>query len=72
LFVPDSNPLIFYRALADFAIERLKPGGSVYVEINDLLGVETLQQFDASFALIELRQDINGKDRMIKASNGKK
>lgn len=72
LFVPDKDPLVFYRAIADFASKRLRPGGKVYVEINDLLGIETRQEFDLWFERTELRQDINGKDRMIKASNGKK
>ena len=72
LFVPDTNPLLFYNAIAAFAKERLKPGGEVYVEINDLLGQETLKEFSLIFSDLELRQDINGKDRMIKASNEKK
>lgn len=71
LFVPDTEPLLYYRAINSFAGERLERGGSVYVEINDLLARETLQEFGRVFSNLELRQDINGKDRMIKASHGK-
>ncbi|MFH0762052.1 MAG: peptide chain release factor N(5)-glutamine methyltransferase [Bacteroidota bacterium] len=70
LFVPDDDPLIFYRAIAEYAIEHLKPGGQVYVEIHDRLGPETESLFNPYFKKVELRKDIHGKDRMIRAYNG--
>jgi release factor glutamine methyltransferase len=70
LFVPDNDPLIFYRALAGLAASILKPGGSLYVEISIYYGSETVQLFkEAGFEEVVLRQDISGRDRMIKASN---
>jgi release factor glutamine methyltransferase len=72
LFVPDEDPLIFYRAIARIAGNDLYPGGMVYVEINEGLGEETVQLFRrAGFAEVELRMDIHGKDRMVRSVNPK-
>jgi release factor glutamine methyltransferase len=70
LFVPDEDPLLFYRAIAEFAASHLNPGGQVYVEIHDRLGVETADVFRKWFSIVELRKDIHGKDRMIRAYHG--
>jgi release factor glutamine methyltransferase len=68
LFVEDADPLLFYRAIVRFAQQRLQKNGSVFVEINEALGNETKALFAAAgFASVELRKDINGKDRIIKA-----
>ncbi|MCK4662330.1 MAG: peptide chain release factor N(5)-glutamine methyltransferase [Bacteroidales bacterium] len=68
LFVPDTNPLIFYETIADFAIKYLKNNGKLYFEINELLSTETIQLLKRKgFAKTELKKDINGKFRMIKA-----
>lgn len=68
LFVPDDDPLLYYRRLAELAAAHLKPNGAVYVEINEYLGEATKKLFQADgFARVELRQDLFGKDRMIKA-----
>ncbi len=68
LFVDDSDPLAFYRAIARFAKRHLKDTGAVFVEINEALGRETAAVFVAAgFSAVELRKDINGKDRMLKA-----
>jgi release factor glutamine methyltransferase len=69
LFVPDNDPLVFYRALAEFARQKLLPGGSIFVEIHEDLASDTLDLFTtAGFQQIILRKDMQGKDRMIKAS----
>ena len=69
LFVEDNNPLIFYRAIADFALQHLENGGLLFLEINENLGKETVELLvDKGFTDIELRKDMRGKDRMIKAS----
>ena len=66
LFVPDTDPLIFYRAVADHAARSLVPGGRGFVEINDALGSETAALYrDRGFEDIRLLQDISGRDRMI-------
>jgi release factor glutamine methyltransferase len=68
LFVPEHDPLIFYKAIADFAQEKLVPGGYLFFEINENLGKETLEVLaDKGFTNIELRQDMSGRDRMVKA-----
>lgn len=69
LFVDDNNPLIFYNAIADFAKTNLKPTGNLYLEINEFLSSETIEMLSAKgFASIDLRKDMQFKNRMIKAS----
>jgi release factor glutamine methyltransferase len=70
LFVPDKDPLIFYREIIGFASKHLNRGGHLYFEINEKLGLEvSLLLQSASFTDIVLRKDINGKDRMVRAIN---
>ena len=69
LFVSDDNPLIFYDAIADFALINLNKNGLLFFEINEYLGVRTVELLKTKgFINIELRQDMQGKDRMIKCS----
>ena len=69
LFVPDSDPLVFYRALAGFATTQLLPGGAVFVEIHEDLAADTTALFKAAgFHEVTVRKDMQGKERMIKAS----
>jgi release factor glutamine methyltransferase len=69
LFVEDGDPLVFYRALAKFARQKLLPGGSIFVEIHEDLATATLDLFKtAGFQQVILRKDMQGRDRMIKAS----
>jgi release factor glutamine methyltransferase len=68
LFVSDDDPLIFYRDILNFATNHLKPGGSIYFEINRQFGRELIQlATDAGFRKIELRKDLSGNDRMLLA-----
>lgn len=68
LFVPDHDPLLFYRAVAGFAQDHLTESGLLFLEINETLADETVSVLiDKGFKNIELRKDIRGKDRMIKA-----
>ena len=68
LFVSDNDPLIFYKHIARLAIKSLKPSGALYFEINQYLG-SALCTFlkDLGFKEIELKKDIYGADRMIRA-----
>lgn len=68
LFVPDEDPLRFYRAIAEIGMTTaLLPGGHIYVEINQALGAETVALFESfEYQEVELRKDIYGNDRMIK------
>jgi len=68
LFVSDENPLIFYKSITDFAYSNLNPNGYLFFEINEYLWEETLQVLiDKGFKNIELKKDMQGKDRMIMA-----
>jgi len=68
LFVPDDDPLLFYKAIAAFSSDRLKEKGNVYVEINEVLGHDTRDIFYRSgLSRLILKQDLNGKNRMIRA-----
>ncbi|HWB24025.1 MAG TPA: peptide chain release factor N(5)-glutamine methyltransferase [Chitinophagaceae bacterium] len=68
LFVPDEDALLFYRTIADFALEHLNPGGFLFFEINESLGKEVCGLLAArGFEHIELRKDLQGKDRMVRA-----
>jgi len=67
LFVDDDNPLIFYKAISEFAIEKLKPHGALFFEINEYLGNETKALVEnLGFINVELIQDMFGKDRIVK------
>jgi release factor glutamine methyltransferase len=69
LFVPESDPLIFYKAIADFATDNLTPGGLLFFEINENLGKETVDLLsNRGFVDIELRKDISGRDRMARGT----
>ena len=67
LFVPDNDALRFYRAIAEIGkTDALKPGGHIYVEINQALGAETVALFESyGYKKVTLRKDIFGNDRMI-------
>lgn len=67
LFVPDSDPLLFYRAIARYASKALKPGGRLLFETNTAYTHEVAQVMaNEGFTAIEVRNDCFGKPRMIK------
>ena len=69
LFVSDSDPLIFYRAVADWAFEVLAPEGFGVVEINEALGEETADVFRSKgFSNAEVVKDLYEKDRFVRFS----
>lgn len=68
LFVADDDALIFYRKIAEFAMSNLKDSGTLYFEINQYLGKESVELVKCiGFKNVELRQDLSGNDRMLKA-----
>lgn len=70
LFVTDDDPLLFYRHIASFAKHQLKPTGHLYFEIHESMGTAVrLLLAEQGFQHIELRKDLQGKDRMIKCEN---
>lgn len=67
LFVSDNDPLIFYRTIAQFASEHLNEGGFLFFEINENLGEEMVVLVNRlGFRSIELRRDLNNKNRMLR------
>jgi release factor glutamine methyltransferase len=68
LFVEDNDALVFYRKIAELAQKNLSEKGQLFFEINQYLGMETVNLLEKmNFKNIELRKDIYGNDRMIKA-----
>ena len=68
LFVPDDDPLVFYRRIAEIGWQRLVPSGTHYYEINQAYGGETVALLSSiGYVDVELRKDLSGNDRMIKA-----
>ena len=68
LFVPDEEPLKFYRAIAEYASSALKSEGALYFEINPIYEKETREMLQSlGFKDIETKEDAFGKKRMMKA-----
>lgn len=68
LFVPDEDPLVFYKAIARLAKLHLKPNGQLFFEIHFDQGEALVKLLDEMHFHAELREDLFGKDRMIRAS----
>lgn len=68
LFVPEDDPLLFYRKIVDLADGHLNRGGKLYFEINRAYGADLAQLLrDRNYLEVELRKDLSGNDRMIRA-----
>ena len=68
LFVENDHPLVFYSRIVEFSKKHLAKDGCLYFEINQYLGKEMVHLLgDNNFSEIELRKDMYGKDRMVKA-----
>ena len=69
LFVPDDDPLLFYRAIAQYAVEALKPQGSLFFELNPLYADDLAQMLRMmSYHDISIRRDQFSKPRFLKAT----
>ncbi len=69
LFVPDSDPLVFYSAIIKLADTILNPGGRLYFEINEVMGNSIYYILDSEgYSGIIIIKDINGKDRFLKGT----
>ena len=69
LFAPEGNPILFYQRIADLAVRALKPGGSLYFELNPLTASSVGNYLtQIGFSRIEIRRDAFGKNRMLKAT----
>jgi release factor glutamine methyltransferase len=68
LFIDDENPLIFYEMIADFAKQKLNIDGYLFFETNEFNAKEVLSMlYNKAFTSVVLEQDMEGKDRMIRA-----
>ena len=68
LFVPDEEPLKFYRAISEYASSALKSGGALYFEINPIYEKETREMLERlGFKAIDTKEDAFGKQRMMRA-----
>ena len=66
LFVPDEDPLLFYRAIGSWGQQLLKKGGKLYLEIYENLADELVQLLlSLGYSQVQVHQDLNGKNRMI-------
>ncbi|HTS42969.1 MAG TPA: peptide chain release factor N(5)-glutamine methyltransferase [Puia sp.] len=69
LFVTENNPLVFYEAIAAFAVKKLLPPGEVFLELHEELASRIKELFlGKNFKTAEIRKDIHGRDRMLKAT----
>lgn len=67
LFVPDNDPLLFYKAIAAFSKTHLNTNGIIYVEMHENTGEAIAQLFQSNGYITEIRKDMQGKERMLKA-----
>lgn len=68
LFVPDEDPLLFYRAIGVWGQQLLKQGGKLYLEIYENLADELVQLLGSQgYEQLRVHQDLNGKNRMLSA-----
>jgi len=66
LFVPDNDPLLFYKNIAEFALLYLRQNGLLFFEINEAFGKELMQMLTVKgFIKTEIKKDLQGKERMI-------
>ena len=71
LFVPNNDPLIFYKKIAQMGMRMLKEGGGLYFEVNRRFGNEVVELLKGmNYQEVELRKDMFGNDRMVKAIKG--
>lgn len=67
LFVENDDPLVFYKRIIEFSKDHLQDTGCIYVEVNEFLADITQLLFRTAFVHVELKDDLQGKPRMIKA-----
>jgi release factor glutamine methyltransferase len=68
LFVPDEDALLFYKTIAEFGSQHLNKDGQLFFEINEALGEEVKELLlQKGYSNVEVKKDMQGKDRMVKA-----
>jgi len=68
LFVPDNDPLKFYKAIAEFGKEHLDKKGSIFLELHEVYAEQTAEFYEREHYKIELKRDMQGKNRMLHAN----
>jgi release factor glutamine methyltransferase len=71
LFVDDNDPFIFYKNISKFAKSHLKENGKIYVEVHEEYASEVKNLFEKAGFISEIKKDIYGKERMVKALKSK-
>ncbi len=70
LFVPDQDPLLFYKVIGEKGKQLLKPGGKLYFEIHERFGAEMEELLtDLGYKEVKVVKDLNGKERIASARN---
>ncbi|HSU29172.1 MAG TPA: methyltransferase, partial [Chitinophagaceae bacterium] len=69
LFVPDDDPLLFYKVIAGLSKAKLNPGGMVFVETHEDNSEQVAALFRSAGFKVEIRKDMQGKNRMLKATS---
>jgi len=67
LFVPDDDPIIFYKLIGQLALQKLLPGGALFLEIHHDYAKNIMDWYGENGFSLELRKDFSGNNRMIKA-----
>jgi release factor glutamine methyltransferase len=67
LFAPDSDPILFYKIIAELAELKLKPGGIIFLEIHHDHAKYVLEWYKTKGFEFELKKDLSGNNRMVKA-----
>jgi release factor glutamine methyltransferase len=67
LFVPDDDPIIFYKLIGHLALQKLMPGGALFLEIHHDYAKDIMDWYEKNGFFLELRKDFSGNNRMIKA-----
>ncbi len=72
LFVPDDDPLTYYRRIQYLGLRLLSPGGLLYFEINEAFGEEIAMLLEKTgYVDVEVFEDIHGKERIVRAAKKK-
>jgi release factor glutamine methyltransferase len=67
LFVPDDDPIVFYKLIGQIALQKLRPGGALFLEIHHDYAKDIMDWYKTNGFSLELRKDFSGNNRMIKA-----
>ena len=67
LFVPDEDPILFYKIIGEFAMQKLLPGGALFLEIHHDYASDIMEWYRKNGFSLELKKDFSGNNRMIKA-----